>query len=169
MKCTMCDNPKKLKKSRVSKWYKESGLDNIWLEGVIEYRCEKCGEVYHSYGDMDQLHKLIAGRLIGKKGNLTGAEVRFLRVAMAYNSKMFAKLIGIRHEHLSRIEGKKNEPLKSDQLDHSIRFLVASRDAEPDRDYDLHDKLINDEGEDLREIKITNRPSGWRSLNEARA
>jgi len=82
---------------------------------------------------------------------------------------VFAKLIGIRHEHLSRIEGKKNEPLKSDQLDHSIRFLVASRDAEPDRDYDLHDKLINDEGEDLREIKITNRPSGWRSLNEARA
>jgi YgiT-type zinc finger domain-containing protein len=162
--CTMCDNPKQLKKKRISKWYKESGLDNIWLEGVTEYRCDKCGETYHSYGNMDQLHKLIARRLIGKKGHLTGAEIRFLRVALAYNSKMFAKLVGISHEHLSRIEGSKSVPLKSEQLDHAIRFLVASRNAEPDRDYDLHDQLIHDTGEELKEIKIAHKPSGWKSL-----
>lgn len=166
MNCAMCNNPKKLKKRRVGMWYKQSGLDNIRLEGVIEYRCDQCGEVYHSFGNMDQLHKLISQRLIGKKGNLTGAEVRFLRVALGYNSAMFAKLVGITASHLSRIEGKKQDPVSSDQLDHAIRFLVASKKAEPDRDYDLHDQLINDSGEELKEIKITHRPTGWKNVAE---
>ncbi|MCM2282530.1 MAG: YgiT-type zinc finger protein [Bdellovibrionaceae bacterium] len=163
MKCAMCDNPKKLKKTRISKWYKESGLDNIYLKGVIEYRCDKCGETYHSYGDMDQLHRLIASTLICKKGRLTGAEVRFLRKALAYNSTMFAKLIGIKTETLSRLENAPKTELKNEALDHSIRFLVASRKAMPDRNYDIHDQLINDSGQELKEIHMAHRSSGWRA------
>jgi YgiT-type zinc finger domain-containing protein len=162
----MCDNSKKLKKKRVSMWYKQSGLDNIRLEGVAEYKCDNCGETYQSFGDMDQLHRLISKKLIGKKGRLTGAEVRFLRVSLGFNSSMFAKLLGVDVSHLSRIEGKgKAEPVPSNQIDHSIRFLVASRNGNPDRDYDLHDQLVNDSGEDLKEIKISNRPSGWKSVD----
>lgn len=162
MSCAMCPSTKRLKKRKINKLYTESGLENVLLSGVIEYSCSECGAVYHSYGNMDELHALISKHLIRKKGNLAGAEIRFLRKALGYNSAMFAKLLGIKPETLSRHENAKKKPLASEALDHEIRFLVASKHA-PDRDYDLHDQLIHGMGQDLKRINMTHRPSGWRA------
>lgn len=163
MNCSSCDSPKSLKKSRIDMPYTQSGLNNIWLKGVAQWKCDHCGETYKSFGDMDQLHGLIAGRLVSKKGHLTGAETRFLRKTMGYNSAMFAKLLGVSAAHLSRIENAPEAKLKSAQLDHALRFIVASKNATPDRDYDLHDQIINDEGTEMSEILIEHKKSGWKN------
>lgn len=136
---------------------------------MIQWPCDKCGETYKNFGDLGQLHGLIAKHLIAKKGHLTGAETRFFRKMMGYNSAMFAKLLGIRPEHLSRIENDSDAPVKSEQLDHAIRFIVASKDAKPDRAYNLHDQLINDEGKEFTEIHFENKPSGWKNAPAARS
>ena len=46
MTCSMCDNKKSLKKTKITHKYKECGLDNVTLVGVEHFRCEKCGEEY---------------------------------------------------------------------------------------------------------------------------
>jgi hypothetical protein len=48
MKCSICDNDKKLTKEVLPTYkYKECGLDNVILSGLTVNRFEKCGEEYH--------------------------------------------------------------------------------------------------------------------------
>ena len=107
MKCVMCDNKKDLKEKKVKKKYKESGLDNVTLNGVSYSKCDKCGEEYYGYGDLGKLHATIARLLIIKRGVLSGKEVRFLRTYLGLSTSFFAKLTGYTVEHISRIEMEK--------------------------------------------------------------
>lgn len=157
MYCSMCDNEKPLKPKSVTKKYDESGLDNITLKGVIEFKCPKCGEVYYNYSNFDQLHELIARHLIRKRETLSSSEIRFLRKYMGYSSKMFAKLVGQKFEHISRIENGRSKitPL----LDHFVRCLVIQKF--PDRNYDLHDHILNDSGEKFSRLEARFDRDGW--------
>lgn len=139
MYCTSCVNDKPLKGKRVVHKYTACGLPNVILDGVTEYRCPKCGEAFYSYGNIEQLHKLLADILLTKKGLLTGKEVRFLRTQIGYSGVKFATVLGIDHTTLSRIESGKQK--MSVQLDHHIREAVYNR--EPDRNYDLHDAMLD--------------------------
>lgn len=149
MKCAMCENPKSLKKSRITVKYKDCGLDNVTLVGVRYYKCDRCGEEYFGYGNTEILHKIIAQILLIKSGFLTGKEVRFLRKQLGYSGKMFARLIGYEHETLSRIENDKNPVTPA--FDRVVRFAVAERIH--DRDYDLHDELLKG-GEKFKRIEL---------------
>ena len=39
--------------------YIESGLDNVWLYGINQYKCESCGEGGPEIPKVDELHELL--------------------------------------------------------------------------------------------------------------
>lgn len=157
MYCSNCEYGKKLKASYITKKFDESGLDNITLKGVSEFKCPNCGETYSGYGNIDELHSLIAHHLIRKKGLLTNKEIRFLRKYMGYSSAMLAKLVGQKIEHISRIENGKNKV--TELFDHYIRLLVIQKF--PDRNYDLHDHILNDTGENFSRLEAHYKNDQW--------
>lgn len=151
MTCSMCDNKKALKKTRITHKYKECGLDNVTLIGVEHYRCDKCGEEYLGYGNVEKLNEVIANILIRKKDFLSGNEVRFLRKHLGYSGTMFAKLIGYDDATLTRLE-RESQPVTR-AFDRLVRFAVASR--LPDRNYDLHDQILKGEGIKTNRIELS--------------
>lgn len=149
MHCPSCDNKKALKAEIIVYRFKESGLDNIILHGVKQYRCPQCGEALYDFGDINQLNSLIADTLLRKKEVLTGQEIRFLRTHICYSSEMFARILGLDKTSLSRIENNRSKV--SSQVNMGVRLAVAGKLA--DRDYDLHDLIVAIENEDLVSFK----------------
>ena len=46
MRCTKCENKKKLEPRIQNLKYDVSGLDNVMIHGVKVYHCKNCGERY---------------------------------------------------------------------------------------------------------------------------
>lgn len=157
MYCSECENNKPLKGKRVIHKYKESGLENIILAGVTEFRCPKCGAVFFNFGNIDQLHALIANILLTKEGQLTGLEVRFLRTHIGYSSSYFAKALGYDRATISRIENSKAKVSKN--FDKHVREAVYNR--EPNRDYDLHDMILNKPTKVRDDIRFASQKDRW--------
>jgi DNA-binding XRE family transcriptional regulator len=125
--------------------YKESGLDNVILNGVRLYRCLQCGEAIYDFGDIGQLNRLIAESLVRKKGHLNGKEIRFLRTYVGYSSEMFARILGYDKTSWSRIENERSKI--SNQVNMAVRWAVAGKLV--DRVYDLHDFVLAMETENF--------------------
>jgi len=58
--------------------YSESGLDGVYLDGIIQYECRGCGKNHVEIPAVKELHFLIILNLVFKKGELTPAEVAYL-------------------------------------------------------------------------------------------
>lgn len=139
MNCSDCNSKKKMKEKRLKNYrYKECGLDNIILSQVKQFYCENCGDSYHNYGSIEELHQLIAKYLIRKDTNLSGKELKFLRKHLGYSGAVFSKLIGYEAEHLSRLENGK--VVVQEVFDRLVRSLVIEK--MPDRDYCLQDLFL---------------------------
>lgn len=157
MYCTGCPNKKPIKPRKVTWKFDQAGLKNVILKGVSEYRCPECGELAYSFGDLFQLNSMIADILLTKKRPLTGAEIRFLRKHIGYSGKYFAKVLGIDHTTLSRIE---NDQQKAGvALDRHIRASVFAKS--PDRHYDLHDAILNQPSDYKKDIVLRARKNRW--------
>lgn len=162
MNCVLCDNKKALKKQTTTVKYKQSGLDNVTLQGVEYYKCDLCGEEYFGFGDQEKLHAIIARVLIFKKDPLNGKELRFLRTYLGLSSALFAVRVGLTKETVSRFENGKFPISKT--LDVLARSLVANK--LPDRDYDFHDWWLHQQGKKVKRIVLNTDKNGWH-LKEA--
>lgn len=158
MKCSMCESAKSLKSTAVMHKYKECGLDNVILHGVKESRCEDCGEIYRSFGDVEKLHQLIAFHLVRKADLLTGKEVRFLRKYLGYSGSVFSKLVGYEVEHLSRIENGK--AAVQETFDRLVRALVIEK--MPDREYNLQDLFLQNRFVKLEWLEFSLSGKDWK-------
>ena len=58
--------------------YLESGLDNIYLDGIIQYECLECSKNHAEIPAVKDLNFLIVINLVFKKGELTWEEIKFL-------------------------------------------------------------------------------------------
>jgi len=58
--------------------YTDYGLDNVYLEGMIQYECQKCGWRRLKIPDVRALHFLIAVNLVFKMEPLTRHEIGYL-------------------------------------------------------------------------------------------
>lgn len=163
MKYCTCENEKPLKAKHITQKYTASGLDNVILAGVAHYKCPICLEEFFGYGDVEKLNKTIAKFLLLKKDLLTGNEIRFLRKHLGYNGEMFAELLGKDYASINRIENGKNPVALS--FDRAVRFFVDSKTA--DRDYDLHDLLLNDKLNSSKRLELTHAKSGEWVLKKA--
>jgi DNA-binding transcriptional regulator YiaG len=119
--------------------YRLSGLPNIELIGVQVLRCRNCGVESAVIPRIADLHRAIALDLFHESGSLTGAELRFLRKNAGFSAKEFASRIGVRPEHLSRVENGSENPLK-DSTDKLAR-LVAMAGCVPHKE--LRERLLD--------------------------
>ncbi len=157
MKCVLCENKHELKRQTMTLKYKDCGLDNVTLFGVEFFKCNDCGETYYGYGDIEKLHRAISGILIQKSSLLSGKEVRFLRTYLGYSGTVFAKLTGYTKESISRMENDKQKIIKP--FDRLVRSLVATK--LPQRDYDLQDLWLKEEGKTLKQITLRAHNDDW--------
>jgi putative zinc finger/helix-turn-helix YgiT family protein len=166
MLCPSCDAKKAMKVEVITHRFKESGLDNVILDGVKHYRCGECGESIYDYGDLNQLNRVIAETLLRKDGTLSGKEIRYLRSYVGYSSEMFAKILGYDKTSWSRIENERSKI--SNQVNMSVRWAVAGKLA--DRDYDIHDLVLAVENEkfvNFNNVRFKAARSGWQLLKGA--
>jgi len=85
--------------------YKESGLDNVYVENIPVYECT-CGVSYASIFRLPRLNDLIGLTLIEKPALLHGNEIRFLRKNLYLSSKAFANKLGVGKTTLSKWENE---------------------------------------------------------------
>lgn len=107
-RCYECDNVLEVIKDRPYH-YKESGLDNIWIIGLLQYKCGKCNETFVEIPRINELHLLIGKTLVCKKELLSGAEVKYLRKEIGMKSKDMASALSLVPETYSRWENGKQE------------------------------------------------------------
>jgi putative zinc finger/helix-turn-helix YgiT family protein len=119
--CPNCQKKGQTHKTRHH--YTESGLQNVWLEGVEVFECD-CGEKFVFIPCAQEFHKLIAKILLKQESQLSGREIRFLRKHMGMKSKDFANELGVRPVTISRWENGDYSPSKA--LDKFIRLFYAA-------------------------------------------
>jgi len=108
--------------------YVESGLPNVYLVGVRQFRCE-CGEKAVEIPAIKQLMSLIARHLTMKKESLSGVEIKFLRKQLGQRAVDFAANIKLQPETLSRIENGKQK--LGEKTDIYIRIYYAFESKDP--------------------------------------
>jgi putative transcriptional regulator len=103
--------------------YKESGLDNVYLENGYQIHSTSYGEGV-SIKDSEGLHRVIGRWLISLPKPLNGAELRFLRLEMEATQRHLAGIIGATEQTLRLWEKhrKKAIPGPADRL---LRSLYA--------------------------------------------
>jgi putative zinc finger/helix-turn-helix YgiT family protein len=106
-KCHVCKAP--LFKEFSSYRYKESGLDNVYLENIPIYKCIACGTVFPSIFRLPRLNELIAEALLEKPALLNGKEIKFLRKSLHFSSKDFSDLLGVGKTTLSKWENGRQQ------------------------------------------------------------
>jgi putative zinc finger/helix-turn-helix YgiT family protein len=126
-RCPECDNVLEILKKRPYH-YTESGLDYIWLSGISQYKCRKCGEIYTEIPHVDELHLLIGKNIVCKKELLTGPEVRFLRKEIGMKSKDMAAALSMEPETYSRWENGKQ--VIAAPHDKNLRMLYVMNASE---------------------------------------
>ena len=94
--CPKCGSPR-IRTKHVPKYqYRESGLDDIWLEGkgVLEARCASCGARFVRVLKERQLLQVIAVGLLMRPGFLVGKEIRYLRETCGLTQTDLANILG---------------------------------------------------------------------------
>jgi DNA-binding transcriptional regulator YiaG len=99
-------------------------LKNVTLAGVELVRCKRCGNVDPILPKLSDLMKVLALAVIGKPGQLTGEEARFLRRFVNKSAEDFSKLLGVDATTLSRWENN-HQPI-GPQSDRLIRFVALA-------------------------------------------
>lgn len=157
MSCLQCGGPTTTKREDVK--YDMSGLPGITLQNIEVTRCARCAEYEVSIPRMEELHRLIAGAIIGKRSRLTPAEIRFLRKFLGWSGADFARAMGTKPETVSRWEhGATPMGVQADRL---LRLMVAHK--KPVQDYSVED-LQNTALTAPRPVRLGLRATGrgWR-------
>lgn len=75
--------------------YRSCGLSNVWLVNGYTERGTPYGSSV-SIANLDDLHRVIGLRIVGKPGKLSAEEVRFLRKEMDFSQKALAMTLQVR-------------------------------------------------------------------------
>ncbi len=122
MKCYSCDS--EMRSERRKYHYTECGLDNVYLDNVRVFVCDKCNEEEVSLPCVPDLHMLLGKIIVSQKQPLDGKEVRFLRKNAGLSATKLAKILGVSLETISRWENDKIK-IKSSS-DRLIRMVYCA-------------------------------------------
>ena len=103
--------------------YKESGLDNVYLENGYRNHKTPYGTGV-SIVDTEGLHKAIGHGLIAMQNPLNGAELRFLRLEMETTQKDLATMLGTTEQTLRLWEKNRAKSING-TADRLLRTLYA--------------------------------------------
>lgn len=104
--------------------YVESGLSDVYLDGIEVRRCPACGEEEVAIPAIESLHKAIGSALIRKPHRLAGPEVRFLRKLLGWSGEVFASRMGVTPSQASRWQSDADQPIGA-VADRLLRALVV--------------------------------------------
>jgi YgiT-type zinc finger domain-containing protein len=74
--------------------YTECGLNSVLLKDILIFRCTNCNAVTPEIPAAGILHRVIGLRILEKKSQLTGSEIKFLRKLCGYSMTEFGEIIG---------------------------------------------------------------------------
>ncbi len=103
--------------------YTMCGLDNVWLKNGYVVRDTPYGKAV-AVRHAEQLHQMLAMKLVKKPGKLTGKELRFLRVQLGLTQEGLAKLLGVTEQSVSLWERRGKVPRSGDAM---TRFYFMAR------------------------------------------
>lgn len=104
--------------------YTESGLDNVFIEGMEPCIDDHGEKVFHIPNPND-LHKVIATGIVAHPKGMSGKELRFLRTEMGMTQAELAKLVHFDAQTVARWEkGKGTIDGAAEAL---IRMLAVQR------------------------------------------
>ena len=112
-----------------------AGLSGVVIRGLPAFRCPECGETEVVIPQIQELHTLLAGKIIRKSRPLTGEEIRFLRKCLGWSGVDFAKHAGVAPETVSRWENGRGNI--SGLADRFMRLAIAK--FEPIANYKVED------------------------------
>lgn len=101
--------------------YKDSGLDNVFLENGYTIHQTPYGEAV-SIKDTAGLHQLIGEWLISTAKRLNGAELKFLRLEMELTQRNLAAMINADEQAVRRWEKCRTRPVNG-PADYLLRAL----------------------------------------------
>lgn len=142
--------------------YRDSGLDNVWIEGGYEEISSPYGDgvVIH---DLNGLHRCIAQCLVDKAGPLTGAEFRFLRTELDLSQATLGDLCG-RGERTIRDWETRDETVE-EPANTIVRFVYQQR-YNPSANFEGLSKSIRklqSADKHLHELKLQSTTNGWKA------
>lgn len=155
MKCMQCGSPMKTKRENFL--YGASGLP-VTLLGVEVSRCKKCGEFEVAIPRIEELHRVIAMEVIGKRARLAPAEIRFLRKVLGWSGADLARRIGVGVGAVSRWENGR-DPM-GPVADRLLRLMVAHTKAGTDYPVDRLAEVAEEAPEPLR-LGMQPDAKGW--------
>jgi DNA-binding transcriptional regulator YiaG len=79
----------------------ESGLENVWIEGVTVHVCPNGHELL-AIPALGQVHRVLALAIISNGQRLTGPEVKYLRKYLGLSNQDFAKVMKVSESTASR-------------------------------------------------------------------
>lgn len=155
MMCPNC-NIKMTAKILPTYKYLESGLKNVILHNIPEFRCTDCGEVYYQILNINQLHELIAASIL-RKEEIEPEELRFLRTYTGLSKTKIAEMIDYNATTIGRYEtgAKKPQQIYVKFLKMLVQYEYFSSD------YDAHEIKI--EAWNKRNSKKAEKISLWPS------
>lgn len=122
MNCPNC-NTKMIGKKENHYPFVQSGLDDVYIGGVMHWKCPNCGEGEVEIPNPLGLQREIAKLLLAKT-KLNAKEFRYLRTFMGYSSHDFAHIVNRSRETITRYEnGSLAIPA---EMDYAIRYLVLT-------------------------------------------
>lgn len=101
-RCPNCRATEMVRTDHDNYHYTESGLDNVFVDGVTTFDCPSCGERVTRFFAMEKLHEAIARAIVARPGRLAPMEIRFLRKHLGYSNQDFARRMGVTPETSSR-------------------------------------------------------------------
>ena len=101
--------------------YKECGLDNVYLHGIIQYKCRSCGEEAPEIPNIEELHLLIGKSIICSDVYLSAQEIIYIRKELGLKSKELAELLSVTPQEFSKWENSKD--IISAGCDKHLRLL----------------------------------------------
>ncbi len=119
-KCWVCGKDLEVIKDQPYQ-YKESGLDNVYLHGIIQYKCHSCGEDAPEIPNIEELHLLIGKSIICSNDYLSAQEIIYLRKEIGLKSKEMARLLSVTPQEFSKWENSKD--IISSGCDKHLRLI----------------------------------------------
>lgn len=142
--------------------YKESGLDNVYLENGFTIRDTPYG-MGVSIQDTEGLHKAIGLWLTSCPKRINGAELRFIRLEMELTQKALAGLLGSEEQNVRLWEKARTKsiPGLADRSLRALYFEFVTGDGSIRR---LVNRLAELDQLDCVKLCLRETDRGWESI-----
>lgn len=104
--------------------YRESGLDNVYIDGVMPC-VDDDGDTVITILNVQDLHRAIAEGIIGHKAGMSGKEMRFLRTEAGMTQAELAQIV--HHDTQSVGRWERGECPIEPTADALIRLLMVEK------------------------------------------